>query len=244
MQEIHEGTWPLPHDFCEPKSQPLRNSNSANVDSFHPAPSQLDSNFSIAGALPECLLTPAKGAASTNFVGLRCAKECDDNAQDENIPPAADSSAIRQSIAAHSTERQQPVASTSTPTSVFRRLNTRSPSSSTDITTEHCLTQLFFAKTDNAGMYEMAANGQKRIRPVQRGIHPAEINKRITNAQECWHILDIVNNFGAEFDAVNVATALHRIAKQRPDDSKNLVASDTFKQLVMMVDIQVTPRCL
>ena len=85
----------------------------------------------------------------------------------------------------------------------------------------------------------MASNAQKRARPVQRGVHPAEINKRITNAQECWHILDIVNSFGAEFDAVNVATALHRIAKQRPDDAKKLIASNTFKQLVMMVDVQV-----
>ena len=85
----------------------------------------------------------------------------------------------------------------------------------------------------------MASSAQKRARPVQRGVHPAEINKRITNAQECWHILDIVNSFGAEFDAVNVATALHRIAKQRPDDAKKLIASNTFKQLVMMVDVQV-----
>lgn len=218
--------------------QPLANSNSANDFAPKLAQSQPGCNLSIAGALRESLLTPAKGTVSKP--PLRSASAI---AQDENTPPhAAVSPAIKHSNIESVCERQSSFVSNSTPTSVFRRLNTRSPSvTCTDRAPDHALTQLSEAKLDSmpSGMHDMAANGQKRARPVQRGIHPAEINKRITNAQECWHILDIVTNFGADFDAVNVATALHRIAKQRPDDSKKLVASDTFRQLVMMVDIQV-----
>ena len=138
---------------------------------------------------------------------------------------------------------------TATPTSIFRRLKTSSPE---DAAEQHSQCKFdSFAYTQNvnpngtalahapSGLAYMAPVPQKRSRPVQRGIHPAEINKRITGASDSWHILDIVNTFGAEFDAVNVATALHRIAKQRPEDALHLTNSNAFKQLVIMVDVQV-----
>lgn len=137
----------------------------------------------------------------------------------------------------------------STPTSIFRRLKTSSPE---DAAEQHsqCKFDSFaysenvnpnsvaFAQAPSSHAY-MAPFPQKRSRPVQRGIHPAEINKRITGANDSWQILDIVNTFGAEFDAVNVATALHRIAKQRPEGVVHLTSSDAFQQLVIMVDVQV-----
>ena len=145
---------------------------------------------------------------------------------------------------------------TSTPTSIFRRLKTSSP----EDTGGHTHFKFgHFAHSENvdprgqaiprapmqctySGHSHLVPVPQKRARPVQRGIHPAEINKRITAAKESWQILDIVKIFGAEFDAVNVATALHRIAKQRPEDVGRLVSSDGFSQLVIMVDIQVILR--
>lgn len=137
----------------------------------------------------------------------------------------------------------------STPTSIFRRLKTSSPE---DAAEQHrqCKFDSFayrenvnpnsiaFAQAPSSHAF-MAPFPQKRSRAVQRGIHPAEINKRITGANDSWQILDIVNTFGAEFDAVNVATALHRIAKQRPEGVVHLTSSDAFQQLVIMVDVQV-----
>lgn len=226
----------LLHTVSGLTKQPLTDSNSVNVAANKPAASQHAGHLSIAGALPDCLFTPAKGTASKPPQGAVSA-----TVDDENTPPhAAVDLVIRPSNGQLMLGSQPAVAST--PTSIFRRLNTRSPSgSSTDLASERALTQVSGASTETPSdaTCETAANGLKRARPLQRGIHPADINKRITNAQECWHILEIVENFGAGFDAVNVATALHRIAKQRPDDSQKLVASDTFKQLVMMVDIQV-----
>ena len=142
-----------------------------------------------------------------------------------------------------------PSSATATPTSIFRRLKTSSPEDAAE-QHSHCKFDSF-AYTQNvnpngaafahapSGLSYMAPVPQKRSRPVQRGIHPAEINKRITGANDSWQILDIVNTFGAEFDAVNVATALHRIAKQRPEDVVHLTNSNSFKQLVIMVDVQV-----
>ena len=52
---------------------------------------------------------------------------------------------------------------------------------------------------------------------------------------------------GAEFDAVNVATALHRVAKQKPDSQAELaeiLSSAGFRHLVLMVEVQVIPCCL
>ena len=52
---------------------------------------------------------------------------------------------------------------------------------------------------------------------------------------------------GAEFDAVNVATALHRVAKQKPDSQAELaeiLSSAGFRHLVLMVEVQVHLCCL
>ena len=52
---------------------------------------------------------------------------------------------------------------------------------------------------------------------------------------------------GAEFDAVNVATALHRVAKQKPDSQAELaeiLSSAGFRHLVLMVEVQVDICCL
>ena len=140
------------------------------------------------------------------------------------------------------------LSATATPTSIFRRLKTSSPEDAQ----QHSQCKFdSFAYTQNvnpngavfahapSGVCYMAPVPLKRSRPVQRGAHPAEINKRITGAHDTRQILDIVNTFGAEFDAVNVATALHRIAKQRPEDVMHLTNSNAFKQLVIMVDVQV-----
>lgn len=72
-----------------------------------------------------------------------------------------------------------------------------------------------------------------------RGTHPAEINKQITTAKDVWTIVEIVLQHGAEFDAVNVATALHRMAKACPEDPTELLCSNGFEQLLMMVEAQV-----
>lgn len=72
-----------------------------------------------------------------------------------------------------------------------------------------------------------------------RGTHPAEINKQITTAKDVWLIVDIVLQHGAEFDAVNVATALHRMAKACPEDPTELLRSNGFEQLLLMVEAQV-----
>ena len=66
-------------------------------------------------------------------------------------------------------------------------------------------------------------------------------------ALTCWHILDCVQKMGAEFDAVNVATALHRVAKQKPDSQAELaeiLSSAGFRHLVLMVEVQVNPLLL
>lgn len=72
-----------------------------------------------------------------------------------------------------------------------------------------------------------------------RGTHPAEINKQITTAKDVWTIVEIVLQHGAEFDAVNVATALHRMAKACPEDPTELLRSSGFEQLLLMVEAQV-----
>lgn len=87
-----------------------------------------------------------------------------------------------------------------------------------------------------------AAGGGQIIRRKggpMRGTHPAEINKQITGAKDVWVIVDIVLQHGTEFDAVNVATALHRMAKACPDDPTELLRSSGFEQLLMMVEAQV-----
>ena len=87
-----------------------------------------------------------------------------------------------------------------------------------------------------------AAGGGQIIRRKggpMRGTHPAEINKQITTAKDVWLIVDIVLQHGAEFDAVNVATALHRMAKACPEDPTELLRSNGFEQLLLMVEAQV-----
>ena len=87
-----------------------------------------------------------------------------------------------------------------------------------------------------------AAGGGQIIRRKggpMRGTHPAEINKQITTAKDVWTIVEIVLQHGAEFDAVNVATALHRMAKACPEDPTELLRSNGFEQLLMMVEAQV-----
>ena len=87
-----------------------------------------------------------------------------------------------------------------------------------------------------------AAGGGQIIRRKggpMRGTHPAEINKQITGAKDVWVIVDIVLQHGTEFDAVNVATALHRMAKACPDDPTELLRSSGFEQLLNMVEAQV-----
>ena len=220
--------------------QPLENGNAANIAASEVESSQTSHALSTATALPDSLLIPEKESATPGFV--KSASTLFANHK-ENTPPHV---AVTSSDIATSDQHTLSGVSTTTPTTIFGRLRTRSPSvSSTVPSLSGAPPQpVYPVGIEGHGslplpVSTMASQAQKRARPVQRGVHPAEINKRITNAQECWHILDIVNNFGAEFDAVNVATALHRIAKQRPDDAKKLVASNTFKQLVMMVDVQV-----
>ena len=87
-----------------------------------------------------------------------------------------------------------------------------------------------------------AAGGGQIIRRKggpMRGTHPAEINKQITTAKDVWTIVEIVLQHGAEFDAVNVATALHRMAKACPEDPTELLRSSGFEQLLLMVEAQV-----
>ena len=208
--------------------------------------------ITFAAALPEGLLTPTKHHhGCLGFDHHEGRQRHHGSLQQHNQLPCSPAAGVSQHDAQYSLFDQNQgrisFSTTSTPTSIFRRLKTTSPEN----TVEH--TQLpynQFAHMQNVDprgtvFVHVPSGGQvapvphKRSRPVQRGVHPAEINKRITSARESWQILDIVNTFGAEFDAVNVATALHRIAKQRPEDVVRLVNSDGFKQLVMMVDIQV-----
>ena len=98
------------------------------------------------------------------------------------------------------------------------------------------------ASRAGAGGSAAAAGGGQIIRRKggpMRGTHPAEINKQITTAKDVWLIVDIVLQHGAEFDAVNVATALHRMAKACPEDPTELLRSNGFEQLLLMVEAQV-----
>ena len=218
--------------------RPLHDSSLANIQDdalFH-----ADHGFNLTPPLPAGLFTPPKPpknpfAQHSNHLAPSPAAQMPSHGMQYSL---FDQSRNRVSFS-----------TTSTPTSIFRRLKTSSPE---DVAEQHSQCKFdSFAYTQNinpngatfahapSGLCYMAPVPQKRSRPVQRGIHPAEINKRITGASDSWQILDIVNTFGAEFDAVNVATALHRIAKQRPEDVMRLTNSDAFKQLVIMVDVQV-----
>jgi len=97
------------------------------------------------------------------------------------------------------------------------------------------------ALTGRPGTAAAAGGGQiiRRKGGPMRGTHPAEINKQITTAKDVWTITEIVLAHGAEFDAVNVATALHRMAKACPEDPTELLRSNGFEQLLMMVEAQV-----
>lgn len=218
---------------------PLQGSSLANTE--HDNLFHADVGLNFAPALPANLFTPPKQP---------------NNASSQRSSQLLHSPAVR--VSSHSaqynlfdqSQDRVSLSTTATPTSIFRRLKTSSPE---DTAEQHSQCKFnSYAYSQNvdprsaalarapSGLSYIAPVPQKRSRPVQRGIHPAEINKRITGARESWQILDIVNTFGAEFDAVNVATALHRIAKQRPDDVPQLIDTDAFKQLVVMVDVQVT----
>lgn len=97
------------------------------------------------------------------------------------------------------------------------------------------------SRAGGAGSAAAAGGGQiiRRKGGPMRGTHPAEINKQITTAKDVWLIVDIVLQHGAEFDAVNVATALHRMAKACPEDPTELLRSSGFEQLLLMVEAQV-----
>ena len=218
--------------------QPLQCSSLANTQDDILLHANADFNF--APALPSNLFTPPKPL--NNASSQR-------NSHSLHSPAVHMSDHSAQYSLFDQSQDWVSLSTTATPTSIFRRLKTSSP----EAAEQHSQCKFdSYAYTQNvdprgaasarvpSGLVYMAPVPQKRSRPVQRGIHPAEINKRITGARESWQILDIVNTFGAEFDAVNVATALHRIAKQRPDDVPHLIDSDAFKQLVIMVDVQVS----
>jgi len=224
--------------------RPLEGSSISNIQDM--AFSQSEDDVTFTAPLPAGLFTPIKHSSrpgSAEHAHHHC---CLDSSQQPEGSPAA---RVSQYSLFDQSQCRVSFSTTSTPTSIFRRLKTSSP----EDTEAHTQFKFgHFAHAQNidprgrafphapSGLGHVIPVPQKRARPVQRGIHPAEINKRITSARESWQILDIVNTFGAEFDAVNVATALHRIAKQRPEDVARLVSNHGFKQLVMMVDIQVT----
>ena len=217
---------------------PVGGSSLANMQDdalFH-----ADHGFNLTPPLPAGLFTPPKPPKNPF---------AQHSSQSAHSPAAQLSGhGMQYSLFDHTCDRTS-FAAMAAPTSIFRRLKTSSPE---DATEHHSQCKFdSFAYTQNvnpnsvpfahapSGVSYIAPVPQKRSRPVQRGMHPAEINKRITGASDSWQILDIVNTFGAEFDAVNVATALHRIAKQKPEDVLRLTNSNAFKQLVIMVDVQV-----
>ena len=232
------------HGHSRPSVRPLEGSSISNIQDV--AFSQSEDDIKFTAPLPAGLFTPLKHGScpgSAEHAHYDC---CLGSSQQPEGSPAA---RMSQYSLFDQSQGRVSFSTTSTPTSIFRRLKTSSP----EDTEAHTQFKFgHFAHAQNidprgrafphvpSGLGHVIPVPQKRARPVQRGIHPAEINKRITSARESWQILDIVNTFGAEFDAVNVATALHRIAKQRPEDVACLISSDGFKQLVMMVDIQVT----
>ena len=225
-----------------PPLQPLCTNSLVSAADEALSPSEDNETFSA--HLPEGLLTPVKDCTQQSSQLLSGnASEAPDGS------PAVWRHQVQTQYSLFDQSQDRVSFSTTcTPTSIFRRLKTASPEAGA--CSQQRRPQFALSQNDDprqkalpqsyAGQIPpMALVPQKRARPVQRGIHPAEINKRITTAQHSWQILDIVNTFGAEFDAVNVATALHRIAKQKPDDLLRLTSSDGFKQLVIMVDIQV-----
>lgn len=223
--------------------RPLEGSSMANMQVVACSPSEDDIIFTA--PLPANLFTPIKHSGRPVSIEAADHYYHRGNSQQLAGSPAA---RVPQYSLFDQSQGRVSFSATSTPTSIFRRLKTSSPED-TEGRTQFKFGQ--FAHSQNvdprgqaipcasSGHSHLVPVPQKRARPVQRGIHPAEINKRITAAKESWQILEIVNIFGAEFDAVNVATALHRIAKQRPEDVGRLISSDGFSQLVMMVDIQV-----
>ncbi len=228
--------------------RPLEGSSLANT---HYTTPQSDDDVTFTAPLPAGLLTPTKHGGQQGMNQNTDGNHYQGSLQQHNDPACSPAARVSRHDAQYSLFDQShsrvSFSTTCTPTSIFRRLKTTSPEGSEE--TQFKIHQFAHAQNVDprgkafalppSGLTLLGPVPQKRSRPVQRGIHPAEINKRITGAQKSWQILDIVNTFGAEFDAVNVATALHRIAKQRPEDVPRLVSSDGFKQLVMMVDIQV-----
>lgn len=73
--------------------------------------------------------------------------------------------------------------------------------------------------------------------PRQPGApHPAEINKQITATTSCATILQIAVDQGKFFDAVNVATSLHRLAKNKPPQTQPVLEHAGFRHILMMTD--------
>ena len=88
-----------------------------------------------------------------------------------------------------------------------------------------------------AGSSSPTANAGKRA--GNEFSHNKAITKRLASAVHYQQILDIIAEFVHQFDEVNVATALHRLAKLQPPNLSNqppsIIYTNQFQQLIYAI---------
>ena len=93
----------------------------------------------------------------------------------------------------------------------------------------------------NAGSYSssMSPTASTRRRSANDFSHNKAITKRLASAVHYQQILDIIAEAVHQFDEVNVATALHRLAKLQPPNLSNQAPSfmytNQFQQLIYAI---------
>ena len=71
------------------------------------------------------------------------------------------------------------------------------------------------------------------------GESPHELNRRITASYSPMEICQMACDHSATFDAVNVATCLHRIAKHRPTSMQQIVSHPGYNLIVGLVGTHI-----
>lgn len=87
----------------------------------------------------------------------------------------------------------------------------------------------------NGGAPQFTNGGLKPLRAPGQA-HPAEINKQITATTNVFTILQIACDQGDCFDTVNVATTLHRLAKNKPPQTQPILEHAGFRRILLLLD--------
>ena len=76
-------------------------------------------------------------------------------------------------------------------------------------------------------------------RPFEGGLSPHDLNKRITTTYDPMAILQLVQDHGRSFDAVNVATCMHRIAKHKPSNMRAVFAHPGYTAILELISVNI-----